>query len=213
MPFKTLARMGKPKTKIEKQLEAAKKIKEVREEKPNYSDAVLSVIKSRRSVRKYSNKDVSDSLIEKILEAASSAPSAGNRQPWEFIVVKDFETRKALTEASFDQKWMIQAPIFIVVCVNTRIAAATYGERGDRLYGVQGTAAAIQNMLLAAEALGLSACWVGAFSEPHVSVLAHCPSYARPCAIITLGYGLEKPKMPLRQPMEEIVHRERFGTK
>lgn len=177
----------------------------------NLFDAIFSVIKNRRSVRSYSASDVSDDLINKILLAASYAPSAGNQQPWEFFVVRNFELRKHLTQAAFNQQWMLQAPVFIVVAINMKIASATYGERGEKLYGTQSTAAAIQNMLLIAESLGLSTCWVGAFNEPRVAILLHCPEHIRPCAIITLGYSEEKPEMPFRQKLEDVVHHESFG--
>ncbi len=173
---------------------------------------VLDVIKSRRSVRKYRSRQVPEDLLETVLDAARYAPSAGNRQPWEFVVVRDGNIKKMLVEACFNQDWMLQAPVFIVACINMKIASATYGERGVRLYCIQSVAAAIQNMLLAAESLGLSTCWVGAFSEDRVSMILECPPYVRPCAIITLGYGKERPEMPIRAPLKDIVHREKFGV-
>ncbi len=215
MPFRTLARAGKEKTRLERHAEVLRKVEKAKEveKKPSFFEYVFSVIKNRRSVRKYDSKPVSDSMLEKILQAGMHAPSAGNMQPWEFIVVKDYVMRKHIMEASQDQGWMIEAPVYIVLCINMKIASANYGERGEKLYGIQATAAAAQNMLLCAESLSLSTCWVGSFSEARVSILLQLPDYVRPCAIITLGYGQEKPLTPLRQPFEEIVHFERFGNK
>ena len=174
-------------------------------------EIISSIIKKRRSVRKYLKKEVPDVLLEKIFEATRFAPSTGNYQPWEFIVVRNEDTKKDLVAAAFDQKWMLEAPVFIVACINMRLAAAVYGERGARLYGIQSVAAAIENMLLTAESLKLATCWVGAFSEVIAARLLECPEYVRPCAIITLGYPAEEPKVPPKQSIQEYVHIEKFG--
>jgi nitroreductase len=202
MPFKTLKRFGK-----------GNKIEEIEEpeQEINTLENICSIIKKRRSVRKYQQKEVSDKLIEKILDSAACAPSAGNYQPWEFIVVRNQSLKNDLAEASYNQKWIAEVPVLIVACVNNRLAGAVYGERGLRLYGIQAVAAAIQNILLVAESLGLGTCWVGAFSEIMVSRIMQCPEYARPCAIITLGYPAETPSHPPKQDMREYVHCEVFG--
>jgi nitroreductase len=202
MPFDTLKKFGKGEKRIEIPEEAIQ---------PELYEELIAVIKKRRSVRKYLKKDVSDDLIEKILEAARFAPSAGNYQPWEFIVVKNEDVKKNLVAAAFNQNWMLEVPVFIVACTNVRLAGAVYGERGSRLYGIQGVSAAIENMLLAAESLGLATCWIGAFSEVVVARMLDCPEYVRPCAIITLGYPAEEPKVPPKQSIREFVHIERFG--
>lgn len=170
-----------------------------------------NIIKKRRSVRKYADRSVPDMLIEKILDAARYAPTVWNRQPWEFIVVKSPDTKKHLVEAAGNQKWMKEAPVFVAVCINMKIAGAGLNERGEKLYGIQTTAMAIQNILLSAEALGLGACWVAEFSEHTVSIALHCPNHIRPAAIITLGYPAEKPAAPSRHALEEVMHKETFG--
>ncbi|MBU3957640.1 MAG: nitroreductase family protein [Nanoarchaeota archaeon] len=176
-----------------------------------YSNIILSAIKSGRSTRKYSDCDVPDELIEKILEAASHAPSAGDFQPYEFIIVKNAETRKYISE-SCKRPWMAEAPVHIVACTNMKIASM-YEERGMKLYGIQDTALAVGNLMLAAEALGLRTCWVGAFGEAQVSILLHCPEYVRPAAIITLGYSDEKVKEPPKHGLKKFAHREKFGER
>jgi len=174
-------------------------------------ESLLSIIRKRRSVRKYLKKDLPDFLLDKIFESTRFAPSAGNYQPWEFIVVKSEDMKKDLIAAAYNQNWMIEAPVFIIACVNMRLAAAVYGERGARLYGIQAVACAIENMLLTAESLGLGTCWVGAFSEVVVGRILECPEYVRPCAIITVGYPAEEPKMPPKQSIQEYVHIETLG--
>jgi len=176
-----------------------------------YSEIILSVIKGRRSTRKYLDYDVSDEIIEKILEAAGYAPSAGDFQPYEFIVVKNAETRKYIAE-SCNQPWMAEAPVHIVACTNMKIASI-YEERGMKLYGIQDTAMAVGNLMLVAESLGLRTCWVGAFGEAQVSILLHCPEYVRPAAIITLGYSDEKVRAPEKHGIEKYAHREKFGER
>lgn len=179
--------------------------------KPDYSEAVFSVMESRRSTRKYLDKNVPDELLERILDAAGYAPSAGNFQPYEFIVVKNPETKKHIAEAC-KQDWMAEAPVHIIVCTNMKIASM-YEERGMKLYGIQDTAMAAGNILLVAEALGLRTCWVGAFGEAQVSILLHCPEYVRPAAIITVGYSDEKISEPQKHGIDNYAHREKFGER
>jgi len=212
MPFKTIAKFGKKKNQVEVPTETEIKIPALMEEKLNLFESVDNVIKNRRSSRSYNKREVDMELILKVLEAGRYAPSAGNYQPWEFIVVRNPEIRKYLVEACYNQNWMLDAPVFIVVCTNSRLAGAIYGERGLKLYGVQGTAAAIENMLLMAESLGLASCWVGTLSEMAVGRLLECPEYVRPCAVITLGYSSFKVKTPPRQDTQEFVHIEKFGN-
>jgi nitroreductase len=201
MPFKAVSRFGR-KTDIEIPEEA---------EGIDVSEVVFSIIKKRRSVRKYLKKEINPSLLEKILESAKHAPSCGNYQPWEFIIVRNEELKKDLVEAAYNQKWMLEAPVLIIACVNMRLAGAVYGERGLKLYGLQAVAAAIENMLLTAESLDLGTCWIGAFAEIMVSRILECPEYVRPCAIITLGYPAEETLTPPKQSIDEFVHIEKFG--
>jgi len=212
MPFRTIAKLGKGKSKVKIPEEYEGEIITQREEKINLFESVRSVIKNRRSVRTYNKREVDTDLIMKVLESAVYAPSSGNYQPWEFIVVRHPEIKKQLVEACYNQKWVLNAPVLIVACTNSRLAAAIYGERGLKLYGIQAVSAAIQNMLLTAESLGLSTCWIGTFSETIVSRILECPEYIRPSAIITLGYSDEKPNSPPRQHLEEFVHIGKFGN-
>jgi len=201
MVFKSIRDFGKNKTKP---------LKEEQISKSKY-DVLNEIITSRRSVRSYQDKSVSDDIIKKIVDSVKFTPSAGNYQPWEIIVVKDYNMRKSIVNAAYNQEWMIQAPVFIVACVNDRLAGAVYGTRGKMLYGIQALAAAIENMLLTAEALGLGTCWVGAFAEITVARLLECPEYVRPCAIITLGYPKGATHMPARQTMNDYLHYEKHG--
>ena len=203
MPFKAMAKFGK-KAIITPVKRPSK------QEKASF-DMVFNVIKHRRSIRSYQNRDVSNNVILKLIEAATYAPSAGNTQPWEFIIVRNQHTKDLIGGSVYGQNWIEESPVIIVACVNMRLARAVFGERGTRLYGIQAVASAIENFLIAAEAHGLGTCWIGAFSEPKLSVAVKLPEYIRPAAIITLGWPAEKPEMPARQALEEVYHIEEFG--
>jgi len=171
---------------------------------------VFELIRSRRSIRKYKSDPVPEKDINRILEAGIWAPSAGNLQPWEFILVRDALTKKALSNAAYGQTWVLEAPVVIVVCANVPRTARFYGERGSKLYCIQDTAAAIQNMLLAAHYLGYGTCWIGAFNEKMVKEILDMPEHVRPVAIITLGKPAENPPPPPRRPLKEVVHLEKY---
>lgn len=174
---------------------------------------LFEAIEGRRSIRAYLPDPVKEEDLRRILEAAIKAPSAGNLQPWEFIVVKDPEIKRKLTEAALGQEFIEEAPIVIVVCANTMRSSSVYGSRGASLYCIQDTAAAIQNMLLAAYALGYGTCWVGAFYEDEVSRILGLPSYIRPVAIVPLGKPAEHPSPRPRRPLKEVVHLNKYGRK
>ncbi|MBN2202960.1 MAG: nitroreductase family protein [Candidatus Aenigmarchaeota archaeon] len=204
MPFDSLARFGRGGKIVEEQ----EKVEPIIDEE----EIVAKTIRNRMSVRKYLDKDVSQDLVSRVLEASRHTPSAGNYQPWEFIVVRDVNLKNDIVEACYNQNWMKNAPVFIVACMNCRLAGAVYGERGLRLYGIQAVAAAIQNMLLSAQSMGLGTCWVGAFSEIVISKIMQCPEYVRPCAIITLGYpDLGCTPHAKKHNKNEYIHYEKFG--
>ena len=171
---------------------------------------VLEAIKGRRSVRAFKEQSVTDQTIEKLIEAATWAPSAGNVQPWEFVIVKNPETKRKLSEAAFNQSFLEQAPILIIVCANETKSAQRYGKRGATLYCIQDTAAAIQNIHLTAFSMGLGTCWIGAFEETEVGDILRVPSGIRPFAIIPVGYPDENPAPRRRRAFGEIVHSEAF---
>jgi len=174
---------------------------------------VFEALKSRRSVRAFTNQTVSDAEVMKLIDAARWAPSAGNIQPWEFVVVRDPEIKRGLSAAALDQTFIEEAPVVIVVCANQIRSARGYGTRGVNLYCLQDTAAATQNMLLAACALGLATCWVGAFHEEEARRVLNIPNGVRPVAIVPVGHPAEKPEAPERRPLSEIVHHETFRRK
>ena len=171
---------------------------------------VLEAIKGRRSIRAFKNQDVPAEIVEKLIEAARRAPSAGNIQPWEFVVVRKPEIKRRLVEAALDQTFIEEAPVVIAVCANEGRSSLGYGVRGKTLYCIQDTAAAIQNILLAAYSLGLGTCWIGAFREERARETLKTPHGVRPIAIIPVGYPAEAPPPPGRRPISQIVRYETF---
>ncbi len=171
---------------------------------------IFEVIRKRRSIRAYTKEDVSEEEVKKLIDTARWAPSAGNIQPWEFIIVRNAETKRKLSVAALDQSFIEEAPVVIVVCADQKRSAWGYGQRGATLYCLQDTAAATQNLLLATHALGLGACWIGAFREEGVRQALNLPIDVRPVAIVPVGHPAEKPMAPSRRPLSEIVHYEKF---
>jgi len=172
---------------------------------------VLEAIKNRRSIRAFTEKNVSDKTVETLIDAARHAPSAGNIQPWEFIIVRSQEQKRKLTEAALNQALIQEAPVAIVVCANEAHSRMGYSNRGASLYCIQDTAAATQNILLAAFSLGLGTCWIGAFHEKQVAEALSLPNEVRPVAIIPVGYPAEKPQIRSKRPLSQITHYESFG--
>jgi len=152
---------------------------------------VLEVLTARHSVRAFRPDPVPAGDVNLMLEAAVRAPSAGNRQPWFFVAVESRRVREGLARAA-GQTFVASAPVCLVVCAEPERSAGVYGERGRRLYCYQDTAAATQNILLAATSLGLGACWVGAFDEDAVSRLLELPACFRPVALVPVGYPAGK---------------------
>ncbi|EKQ52621.1 MAG: nitroreductase [Methanobacterium sp. Maddingley MBC34] len=169
---------------------------------------IFETISQRRSIRRFKKEDIHESLILKIIQAGVWAPSAGNLQSWELVLVKNPQSREKLSEAAYMRDFISQAPVVMVPCVNLRVSGAIYGNRGVELYSIQDVSCAVENMLLMAHALGLGACWVGAFDEQQVTNLLGTPSYVRPVALVPMGYPDEKPYPPPRRDLDDFLHYE-----
>ena len=159
----------------------------------------------RRSVRHFNSKlAVSDENVRALLLAAVSAPTAGNIQPWRFTVVRTREARERLAGA-LHQRWATAAPVVIVVSVDPRPCAARYGDRGEKLYSIQDTAAAVTHILLAAVDRGLASCWIGAFDTSAVRDAIGLVDPVTPVAVLPVGYSAESSGKPARRPLEEVT--------
>ena len=169
----------------------------------------MEAIRERRSVRRFKDIAVERELLEDLLSAAQMAPSAGNLQARDFIVVTDKRTKQGLTAAALGQVFIERAPVAIVVAANIERSSRIYRSRGE-LYAVQDAAAGTMNLMLAAHSRGLATCWVGAFDEHAVRELLGLPQRVRPVAIIPLGYADEKSAPPPRVALDRVVHWEKW---
>jgi nitroreductase len=167
-------------------------------------------IKGRRSIRDFKPQDITEETIEKLIDAARHAPSAGNTQPWTFVIARNMKTKKNLARAAFNQAFVEEAPVVIVVCTDENRSSIRYGKRGKTLYCIQDTAAATQNILLTAYSLGLGTCWVGAFSEDEAKKALKTPEGIRPVAMIPVGYPNKTPTQRAKKPIDQIVYYEEF---
>lgn len=165
----------------------------------------LECMYTRRSVKKFRDDPVEWDKIGKIIDAGRLAPSSGNIQNWKFIIVTDPVKRKAMAEACINQDWIAAAPIIIAVIAEPDKAKRFFGIRGERLYTIQNCAAAAENMLLAAHAQGLGACWVGAFDENKMSGLLRLLEEHRTQVIIPIGYAEEYDLSPQKFRLENVV--------
>ncbi len=166
---------------------------------------LIEAIKGRRSIRRFKAQTVPEETIMQIIEAATYAPSAGNIQPWRFIIAKNPDLKKNLAKAAYDQNLIEQAPIVVIVCADENQIEPRYGTRGKNLYCLQDTAAATQNILLTAHSLGLGTCWIGAFDEKLAKKAVNAPEGVRPVAIVPLGYPDVTPRTRTRKPLSEVV--------
>jgi len=145
---------------------------------------VLEAIRNRRSIRKYHRRDVPDEKLTQVLEAGRWAPSAHNSQPRKFIVIKDEKTRKELARIAPYGSFLAEAPVAIAVIIDP----------SSSNHPVEDGAAATQNMLLAACALGLGSCWIGSYGsgyEARAKQILGVPSDRRLLSMISLGYAAD----------------------
>lgn len=166
---------------------------------------VSRAIKERRSVRSYEAREVSETDLNKILEAAHLAPSAGNRQLWKFIVVRDKKRREALAKAA-RQSFVGEAPIIIAAVALDPCHVMGCGVPS---YAVD-LAIAVDHMTLQAVELGLGSCWIGAFSQEEVKCILKIPEPCKVVALLPIGYPSGPPSAKIRKSIEEIVCYETF---
>jgi nitroreductase len=167
---------------------------------------VFDAIQSRYSVRKYADRKVEEDTLKRVLEAARLAPSASNRQEWRFIVVQDPDTKNKLSNAANNQSFVAQAPVVVACCAETDGHVMSCGEP---CYPID-VAIAVDHLTLAATALGLGTCWIGAFNADGVKKLLGIPPDVRVVELLTIGYPADGQKSKKRLPMEKIVRYEKW---
>jgi nitroreductase len=167
------------------------------------SDPVLD----RRSIRKYTDQPVSDDHVETLLQAAMSAPSAGNQQPWHFVVIRDRAVLDAVPGFHPYARMMIKAPVAILVCGDESLEKS-------RGFWVEDVSAATENVLIEAQELGLGSVWLGLYPrEDRVrkmrALVAGMPDHVIPFALLPVGYPAET-KKPSHRYHAERVHHDRW---
>lgn len=173
--------------------------------------SLVDVVLSRRSIRRYTTKEIGEDVLDKILEAGRQAPSAGNRQPWHFILITDDEIKEELSKGVYT--WFIKDSLAVIAgCAKTEV----------RKWSVVDTSIAMQNMVIAAWAMGVGSCWIGAFKEEDVKQLLSIPEGWKVVALIAFGYPAEgenrfpknfqksRDRLSKKKPIEEIVSRNKF---
>jgi nitroreductase len=165
----------------------------------------LDLLKKRRSIRKYKDKPVEQEKIEKCLEAARWAPSASNRQPWEFLIVKDNKARKKLSEIHTYAKFISESPVVFIPLTNPR---------AHQKYHMSDTALATLQYMIEAYSLGLGTCWAGVIDTPFekdIKELFEIPQHLKILGLVATGYPDESP-MRARKKMDTLVHYEKYST-
>lgn len=167
----------------------------------------FDVIERRQSIRAFAAKPVEPEKLQKILETANAAPSAGNLQAYEIFLTTQAERRAALARAAWQQDFIASAPVALVFCAHPQRSALRYRQRGIRLYATQDATIACTYAMLTASALGLATVWIGAFDDDAVWRAINAPEGLVPVAILPIGYPAEKPEPTPRRRLEDLVHK------
>jgi nitroreductase len=171
---------------------------------------VVDAIVKRRSVRSYYSDPIDDKIIKKLILYANLAPSAGNLQARDFVVVKDEKLKRDIAKAAYHQDFIAEAPVVIVVCANIN-RIKRYGTRGKNLYIYLDAGAAVENLMLMAVAYGLATCWIGSFDGSKIEKLLNLPSYLVPITVMPIGKAKEHPLPRGRLPLNRIYHENKFA--
>ncbi|MEM2104277.1 MAG: nitroreductase family protein [Candidatus Bathyarchaeia archaeon] len=180
---------------------------------------VIEAIKTRRSIRKFKTDPVEEEKIQNVLEAARWAPSWANTQCWEFILVKNSETKKRLAETLTGGNPALDAvknaPVVIVACAKLGVSGYKSGkavtDKGD--FFMFDVALALQNLTLAAHSLGLGTVHVGAFDAKKAAEILEVPDGVSVVELMPLGYPSESPPPRSRKELKDFVYYEKYGKK
>jgi nitroreductase len=167
---------------------------------------VYKAIETRRSVRKYKSGSMPDNELKRVLEAARLAPSAGNKQPWGFVVVRNQESKKKLAEVARNQLWIGEAGVVVVAFADPVQSPGGYSRWNER-----DVMTAVEHMVLAAWELGYGSCWVGAFEEEKVKTIVELPEDKKVICLLPIGTPAEFPSPKQRREFKEVFHTESYG--
>jgi nitroreductase len=176
---------------------------------------VIEAIYKRRSIRSYTDQPVADEILHQILEAGTQAPSAGNMQAWEFVIIKDPAARRKLVDTTdagntarggvYTQEWIMQAPVVVVVCYDVKRMTGRYGRKGRSMMTLMDCMLCVENMVLAATHFGLGSCCVVGFDPKRLMASLPIPKEITPLLLVPLGYPAQDPSAPYRLPLEDLI--------
>ena len=162
------------------------------------------LIKKRYSVRAYQSLPVEEEKLQLVLDAARLAPTAHNRQPFQFIVIRTAGREEELTRI-YKKDWFVKAPVVVLVCA---VYDGAWSRMDNKNYAEVDTSIAMDHLVLAATALGLGTCWVAAFDPQAAREILKLPAGVEPIAFTPLGYPADEPREKKRKPLMELV---RYG--
>lgn len=165
----------------------------------------FEAVKNRHSIRVFKDKEIEQEKLEKLLYVANSAPSAGDLQAYQIILVRKSALKIVLTKAAYGQDFITQAPVNLVFCIDPKRSARKYGKRGSELYSIQDATISAAYVHLAAVDSGLGSVIVGAFDEEAVSKILDLPGTLRPIIILPVGYPDEEPETTPRRKIDDLV--------
>jgi F420 biosynthesis protein FbiB-like protein len=196
------------------------------------TSTLYRIIQERRSIRRFDGSAIPSETLQRVLEAATMAPSAHNRQPWRFVILTALEDKRSLANALGEElrqdrladgddpgqiekdvtqsiERITKAPVVVIACLSMEAMDVYPDERrktAEYIMAVQGVSMAAQNLLLAAHAEGLGACWLCAplFTKDEVREELSLPDGWDPQGLIILGYPAEAGKERPRRPLEEV---------
>ncbi len=173
-------------------------------------------------VSDFEDKEIADELLNTIISAAMPAPSTADVQPWEIIAVRSKTQKQAIAAAMLDshlrvntggeirRHWLVDAPLVLVVCLDHIRAKVRFGERGEKVFGIQDTGFCIQNIRLVALENGIQSCLIREFPPHKVAKLLDLPGHIEPLILIAMGFSSIEPKEMPHLELEDYLHYEKW---
>lgn len=184
--------------------------------------ALMDWLKQVCYVSDFNPQDIPDDLVKTIVSAAMPAPSTADVQPWEIVAVRSAEQKAGIARAMLDshlrpntggeqrRHWLAEAPLILVVCLDHTRAKVRFGERGEKVFGIQDTGFAIQNMRLVAVENGVKSCLLREFDPQAVAGLLELPGHVEPLVLIAMGFSSVTPKERPHLELEDYLHVEKW---
>ena len=173
-------------------------------------------------VSDFENLAISDELLGRIVSAAMPAPSTADAQPWEMIAIRSAAQKQGLAQAMLDshlrpyanqesrRHWVADVPLLIVVCLDHTRAKVRLGERGEKVFGIQDSGFAIQNIRLVALEYGVKSCLLREFDPIAVSQLLELPRHVEPLILVAMGFSNVEPQELTHLELEDYLHYEKW---